>query len=736
MLLCKSQLQVLERGLKTLLIWGQYNNFSRTFLQRGFQSVTHKKEPLRVHVGMKDGHLADFLAALFALIIVTYAASGPIRDFVQWYVEVNSPVFEDLSRREQRIYLRDHWLSSAYMTFAQSFLLPTGLIIGLPILFGFAISLLDLSRQSRLRIFHQGLAALAIVVFSSWIAAIFASDAGALPAARPLDYVMFPVATILTLYLAWRMFGGFITAFCLFWIVYFFTRGWLPDWTGIFAGSEASFAQNLDQMVLQFWAQTGGMFGQPIQVVTGNVLIFIVFGAVLMASGAGTVLMKVASRLAGGVPGGAAHAAVASSALFGTLSGAAISNVVSTGTMTIPVIRKAGFKPAFAGAVEAAASTGGQIMPPVMGIVAFFVSGQIGLEYRHIVVAAIVPALFYFLGTFLSVYFQARKQGVGALPASERPKLTGREIVQCLVFVGPIATLCHFLFSQPSIPKAGFYGLLAALVCAAVLFPEFRSGRRIYTAFVKAGRMAASIVVIVAAIGLIVGLIQISGFAGRLSQLIAETAGGPLLLVLVVLALSAIVLGLGLPPGATYFVIVIALSSGVDAVGIAPLTLHLFVVFFAIMSTVTPPVALAAFAAAPIAGADPIRTGFEAARIGIAGFIIPFVFVYHPAVLYQLQVVFDWFGEDTKASAAMIDLSTVSWGGLLWIMAAFALAMWLIASALAGFDRTRLGMVERLLRAGLGLAALAPHLLVAAPAALFGLVMIFGSPLLSRRSRR
>ena len=167
---------------------------------------------------------------------------------------------------------------------------------------------------------------------------------------------------------------------------------------------------------------------------------------------------------------------------------------------------------------------------------------------------------------------------------------------------------------------------------------------------------------------------------------------------LIVVALGAIVLGMGLPPGATYFIIVIALSSGIDAVGIAPLTLHLFVVFFAVISTVTPPVALAAFAAAPIAGADPIRTGFQAARLSLAGFIIPFVFVYHPAVLYKLQVLFEWFGGETVSSRAMIDITTVGWGDLGWIMLAFTLSMWLLTSAMTGFEKNRLHLVERLLR--------------------------------------
>jgi TRAP transporter 4TM/12TM fusion protein len=394
--------------------------------------------------------------------------------------------------------------------------------------------------------------------------------------------------------------------------------------------------------------------------------------------------------------------------------------------MTIPVIKRSGFKPAFSAAVEAAASTGGQVMPPVMGVVAFFVAGQIGLEYRYIVIAAIVPAAFYYLGTFLTVYFEARRQGIGPLPETARPRLTGIEQVQCLVFVLPLGTLSYFLFAQPSVQKAGFYGFLVALVTALVLFPTFRSPARLYRAFVDAGRMSASIIVIVAAIGLIVGLIQVSGFSGRLSLLLAQLADGPLFGTLVVVALGAIVLGMGLPPGATYFIIVIALSSGIEAVGIPPLTLHLFVVFFAVISTVTPPVALAAFAAAPIAGANPVQTGFQAARLSLAGFIIPFVFVYHPAVLYKVQVVFGWFGDEVPSSRAMIDIATVTWLDLAWIILAFGVSMWLLTSALTGFEKNKLHLWERLLRVVTGLAVLSPQIAIALPAlaAAAGLIVI------------
>ncbi len=681
-----------------------------------------------------DNRIAEIAAVGFAAVILVYAASGPISEFVRWFIEATTDGFDALSRRDQRMLLLSHWLGGSYRAFEQSLLLPTGLILGLPILFAFVISLITLHKGRRGRWLNQALTIVAVAAFISWIVKLFATDAGALPSAQPLDFVMFPVATAITLYLTWRLFGGFVVGFCLFWIAYFFLRGALPDWTGIFAGSDATIAQNLRAMVLNFWAQTGGMFGQPLQVVSGNVLIFIVFGAVMMASGAGDLLMKIANRLTGGLTGGAAHAAVASSALFGTLSGAAISNVVSTGVMTIPVIKKSGFRPAFAGAVEAAASTGGQVMPPVMGVVAFFVAGQIGLEYRYIVVAAILPAIFYYFGTFLTVYFEARREGIGTLPVEARPPLTRSDWVRCLVFVIPLGVLTYFLFTQPSVPKAGFYGFAAAFLASLALFPEFRSATRIWAAFVSAGRMAASIVVIVTAIGLIVGLIQVSGFSGRLALLLTQLASGPLVVVLIVVALGSIVLGMGLPPGATYFIIVIALSSGIEAVGVPALTLHLFVVFFAVMSTVTPPVALAAFAAAPIAGADPIRTGFEAARLGVAGFLIPFVFVFHPAVLYKLHILFVWLGGEAPNNPALPASAAIGWGGFLWIILAFAVAMWSIASALAGHDRHRIGPAGRIARVAFGLMALAPQMTVAVPAlgAALLLIAVHRSPLRDR----
>lgn len=666
-------------------------------------------------------NIANLAAFLLAIVILIYAASGPIGEFVKWFIEVSTPEFEELSRREKRGLFKTHWLGATYRAFEQGVLLPTGMILGLPILLGFLAISLNLHHSI---LSNLALSSVIAVVVILWISNLFAIDGGLLPTATTIDFILFPIITAITLYLTWRLFGGFIVGFCVFWLIYFFMRGYIPDWGGVFAGSESTIFQSMRSMVLNFWSQTGGMFGQPLQVVSGNVLIFIIFGSVLTASGAGGLLMKIANRMTGGLTGGAAHAAVASSALFGTLSGAAISNVVSTGVMTIPVIKKSGFKPSFAAAVEAAASTGGQIMPPVMGVVAFFVAGQIGLEYRYIVVAAIIPAAFYYFGTFLTVFFEARKQNIGPLPAEKRPKLTSPELLQCLVFIIPIFTLSYFLFAQPSVLKAGFYGFVAALVSALVLFPDFRDMRKVVRAFISGGRIAATIIIIVAAIGLIVGLIQVSGFSGRLALLLAQLSDGPLFLTLIVVALGSIVLGMGLPPGATYFIIVIALSSGIEAVGIAPLTLHLFVVFFAVISTVTPPVALAAFAAAPIAGAPPLQTGMQAARLSLAGFIIPFVFVYHPAVIYKLQSLFVLFGEEMPSSRAMIDITSVTWTDLGWIITVFMISMWLLTSALTGMEKYLLNPIERILRSVIGILLLIPSFTISGTALLCGLTLI------------
>ena len=655
------------------------------------------------------------ISAFFVFVVLLFAAQGPLQEFVKWIVPLLTPDFEELSRREQRIALREGAIGASFQFLKLHVFSKTAIFLGVPLLASYLIVILSRLPEREKYYQNAGLALASLVVFGTWIITVWSRDNSLIYEPSLLDYLLFPAGVIITLILTQRHFGNFIVGFALFWLVYLFIKGLIPHWVPVLGGgaSHDTIAQNFTFITQAFWVDTGGVFGAPLQVVSRNVLIFIVFGAVLLSAGAGGLLMKIANRLTGGLTGGAAHAAVASSAMFGTVSGAAISNVVSTGVMTIPVIKRAGFRPAFAGAVEAAASTGGQVVPPVMGVVAFFVASEIGLDYRYIMVAAITPAVMFYLGVFLTVYFEARRHNIGKLPPEERPALSKTEKWQTLVFIVPLSILTYFLVSQPSITKAGFYGFVAAIISALILFPDFRSVKRVYSAFVDAGKMSAQILIIVAMIGLIIGLLNISGFNGRLALFLTELASGPLFFVLVVVAIGAIILGMGLPPGATYFIIVIALSSGIDTVALAPLTLHLFVVFFAVMSTVTPPVALAAFAAAPIAKANPIETGWQASRLAIGGFLIPFIFAYHPAVLYKLQVIFEWAGGKAVNSASMIDISSVTWFDYGWILVAYFIAMWLIASALSGFEVARLPRWQRITRLIIAIGLLIPDQVIA-----------------------
>ena len=655
------------------------------------------------------------ISAIFVLVVVLFAAQGPMQEFVKWITPLITPDFEQMSRREQRVALREGAIGASFQFLKLYLFSKTAIFLGVPLLASYLIVTVGRLAEKDKDYVNSALALASLGVFGYWILTVWLRDNSLIYEPTLIDYLLFPAGVLITLILTKRHFGNFIVGFALFWLVYLFVKGFIPEWVPVLGGgaSHDTVAQNFTFITQAFWVDTGGIFGAPLQVVSRNVLIFIVFGAVLLSAGAGGLLMKIANRLTGGLTGGAAHAAVASSAMFGTVSGAAISNVVSTGVMTIPVIKRAGFRPAFAGAVEAAASTGGQVVPPVMGVVAFFVASEIGLDYRYIMVAAITPAIMYYLGVFLTVFFEARRHNIGKLPKEERPSLTRTEKWQSLVFIIPLGVLTYFLVTQPSITKAGFYGFVTALAASLVLFPEFRSLRRLYLAFVDAGKMSAQILIIVAMIGLIIGLLNISGFNGRLALFLTELANGPLFFVLVIVALGAIILGMGLPPGATYFIIVIALSSGIDTVSLAPLTLHLFVVFFAVMSTVTPPVALAAFAAAPIAKADPIETGWQASRLAIGGFLIPFIFAYHPAVLYKLQVIFEWAGGKAVKSPAMIDIASVSWFDYGWILFAYFVAMWLISSALAGYEVKKLPTWQRVLRLVSALGLLIPDMTIA-----------------------
>lgn len=500
------------------------------------------------------------------------------------------------------------------------------------------------------------------------------------------DYAVGFMGVGLIFYLTLRHFGMPLFLVCLLSLLILFFGNLIPGTLNIPEVKWFLISEKL-------WYSTDGVFGRPVAVVGQIVLVFILFGAILEASGAGATLLKFAFAVTGPLRGGPAHAAIVGSASFGTMNGAAVANVVTTGVFTIPMIKRTGFQPKFAGAVEATASTGGQIMPPVMGAVAFLMADITGIPYLDIIVAAAIPALMYYFSLFTVVWLEARKMGMKPTPKSERVSLTGTDWIRSISFFAPLGVIVAVLLTGRTAQNAGFYGLITAFVLSLVLYPEFRSIRVILRALMRGGRTCATIMIVVAAIGFVVGMVNMSGLGIKFAAAILSIAGDSLFLSLVVVAVGCLLLGMGVPVGAAYLIIVLIIGPAIGKLGLSLLLTHLFVIYYAVLSAITPPVAVAAFAAAPIAGSKPIETGVVAVRLAIAGFLIPFIFVYHPSVVL-LEEGF-------------------SYVGLAWGVGAFIFSTAALATSLGGFSRANIGIVQRTVRLIAGVTVLVPDPMVA-----------------------
>lgn len=461
----------------------------------------------------------------------------------------------------------------------------------------------------------------------------------------------------------------------------------------------------LDETLELIWWRPGeGIFNLPLDVVSRIVLVFLIFGAILEGTGGGAILLKMATAATARLRGGPAHAAILGSAMFGTINGSPVANVASTGVFTIPLIKKQGFKPSFAGGVEAAASSGGQFTPPVMGAVAFILADLAGVPYLTVAVAAIFPALFYYFSLFAAVYTEAARLGIGALPEEDRPIITRNDWLQSLRFFGPLMVIVVILVTGRSAAMAGFVGILVAIPIGLVLerglYNDTREtlanySRAIVRSLISGGKSSASILVIVGAIGIFMSVVNTTGIGFRFAGVIAGLGDGSLFLALGLAMISSLILGMGLPTLPAYFLVAIFLAPAVAKLGVAVLLAHMFVLLFAILSNVTPPVAIAAYTAAPIAGANPLTTGFQAVRVAIIGFVIPYVWIYYPSFI--LVVDFQW-------------------GEFIWIIARLPLSIWLIATAFAGHEFKSLGPPERILRAALAIGILLVDPLIQVPA--------------------
>jgi TRAP transporter 4TM/12TM fusion protein len=389
----------------------------------------------------------------------------------------------------------------------------------------------------------------------------------------------------------------------------------------------------VDEIVEDMFLVNGeGMYGTITGISATMVAVFIAFGAFVEGSGVGRLFSNLGSRVAGRYSGGPAKVAVLTSAMFGTMSGSSSSNVFATGSFTIPMMKKLGYRPAFAGGVEAAASVGGQIMPPIMGAGAFIMAEITNIPYRSIIVAALLGACCYFFMVLISVHLEARKLGLRGLDESELP--TWRAVLDDLHLLIPIVVLMGLLTLRYSPHFAAFYSILAT-VAATWLRRHTRLGpRQLFRILANAGRNITSIAVACVGAGMIIASLTVTGLVISLGTIITQAAGGELWLAAILLMLTTIALGMGVPTTAAYVITAaIGAPTLISQFGVPVLGAHLFVFYFAILADATPPVSIASYAAASIARAHPIMTGLQALRLSIAGFVVGYSYLYTPALM-------------------------------------------------------------------------------------------------------
>ncbi len=376
-----------------------------------------------------------------------------------------------------------------------------------------------------------------------------------------------------------------------------------------------------------------GVYGIPIMLACSTLFAFMMFGAFLEGSNMSSIFMDLAYRLTRKSQGGPAKVAIFASALFGTISGSSAGNVYTTGVFTIPLMKKCGYQPHFAGAVEAVASTGGQIMPPVMGAAAFMMAELCGVSYLEVAKAALLPALLYYLALWVMIHFEARRRGLGLISSELVPSL--RSILGRLYFLAPLAILVAVMIDGRSA------AICANMATGSILLLSFlrRDTRftlkRLFDTLYAAAASSLMVVACCAASGIVVGVINYTGIGFKFINVLTGLADGHLFIMLLLLMVTSFILGMGMPTTPAYIVVATLGAPALIRMGLAPLVAHMFCFYYAILSFITPPVCVAAYAGANIAEADPMKTGFTSMKLGVVAFIVPVMFVYEPSLLWQ-----------------------------------------------------------------------------------------------------
>lgn len=447
------------------------------------------------------------------------------------------------------------------------------------------------------------------------------------------ELVLGTIATLLVLEATRRAVSEFLSGLVLLGVLYYWFLGsYLP---GFLYCRSISYSRLIESMYLK---QGEGVFGSLTGVSASYVVLFILFGSVIAEVGVGDYFMKLAKRLAGWASGGPAKIAVLTSALFGSISGIAVANVYTTGSFTIPMMKKLGYRSQFAAAVEATASTGGQFMPPVMGVAAFIMAEFLGIPYLDVAIASLIPSILFFTACWFMVHFEAKQLGLEGIPWADLP--SWNEVIRESFLFMPLLVLLGIMVAGYSAFMAAFISIFVALgtgVLGIIIKNEAvaLTPKKLLRAFEMGAKNSIMIAVACCVADIFTTSISYSGLGLAFTSIVTSASGGILIVALFLTAVACLILGMGLPTIVAY---ILASAIGVPVMikfGIQPLAAHLFTLYFAVIGCVTPPVCVSAFAAASISGSDPIKTGWEATKLSLTGFIIPFAYVFEPSLLMQ-----------------------------------------------------------------------------------------------------
>ncbi len=479
------------------------------------------------------------------------------------------------------------------------------------------------------------------------------------------DFIVGLIGTVMIFEAARRVVGWPMITVAFVFLIYAFFGPYVP---GILAHRGVGFQEMFDHL----FYTTEGIFGMPMGVSSTFIYLFILFGAYLETTGLGRFFIDIANAIAGWAAGGPAKVAVLSSGLMGTVSGSSVGNVAGTGSFTIPMMKKLGYRPEFAGAVEAAASTGGQLMPPIMGAAAFLMAEFVGVPYFEVVKAAVIPALLYYIGVWLGVHYEAKKYGLKGTPRDQLPNFKDLVIEKGHLAV-PLIAIVYLLVTGYTPMRAALAAILLTIICSCLRANTRISPKQIVQGLIDGSKGVLGVLIACATAGIIIGVVTKTGVGLKVATALLDLSGGLLLPAMFFTMVTSLILGMGVPTTANYVITSTIAAPALIQLKVPVLAAHMFAFYFGIVADVTPPVALAAFAGAGIAGANPMKCGVIAAKLAIAAFIVPYIFVLAPELL-------------------MINATTLS---ILYAGATAIVGMWGVSIAMIGFCQNVLNIFQR-----------------------------------------